>query len=373
MTTPEATNSGNTGHPMRKTWISIIFVVLTAVAAQGATGAVWINRTLLDTDRFMDLVEPVIGSEEFATSAADVVAAKAIEALDLKTRVENTLQAINDYLSGLVGSLGIDSDGPLGSLLPDVPDLTILAAPLTNGVETRVANVVNDVFDNAEFRQSVDTALRLSHRVAVAVLTEDDSALPDSVSVNGDVVINLRPMIANAVVSVAAAGADLVGTDFPNISPSDSPESILSDVFANRGIEVPDDFGYVTVLSAEQLEPYRGAVATLGRLQWVMILLTFALLAAAIWTNPDRLAGAVWAGIGIIIVHLIDWPVSTRLLEAVGGNGAGQSLIESVVGEAARYLRELALIVILLAAVLTVVSLTITARQARDENQASTT
>lgn len=321
----------------------------------------------------MDTLEPVIGTEEFATSAADAVTTKAIDALDLETRVQNALQTINNYLSGLVGSLGVDPDGPLGNLLPDVPDLTVLAAPLTNGIETRVANVVNDLFDNPEFRKSVDTALRLSHQAAVAVLTEDDSALPDSVVVNGDVVINLRPMIASAVVSVASEGAGLVGIDFPNVSSTGSPEEILGALFANRGIEIPDDFGYVTVLSEEQLEPYRGAVATLARLQWVLILLAFVLLAAAIWTNPNRLTGAVWAGIAIIIVHLSNWPVTARLLAAVGGDGTGQSFIESIVKSATDYLRGLALIVIFLAAVLVVASLAMIARHARNEQTTTTT
>lgn len=356
MTTPEASDQVHRTHPMRKTWISVLFVVLAGLAAQGATTAYWVNRTLLETDRFMAVVTPIIASPEFAEQTGSVVASKTVDALGVEEKVNNSLDQLNQYLQALPDALGIDPAGPIGQRLPDLPDLTNLTDPIVTRVEGRVSALTEDLVSSDEFQNLADTSIRDAHAIAVAVITEDESGLPTLVSLDGDVEINFRPMIADAIVEVVAAGAEALGVDTPNIDSGASSEDILSDVFAQRGIEVPEDFGRFVVISEDQLAPYRSLLKTLNQLQWVLILLTLLFSFAAIWTNPDRLVGTIWLGVGIVVFQLLNWPLTATINNSVidGLQSSETSLVNLVLQTATSELLDLTIVVIAAGVVITI-------------------
>ncbi len=339
------TSASNRFGRLRRTWVSITFVILAALAAQGASTAYWVNQTMLDTDRFMDLVEPVLRSDAVASKTADWVASELVTSLEVEDRIESSLAAVDSYISeGLLDLTGIDPEGPVGQRLPDLPELAALAAPLASAIETRVGDITLDITTSDAFRNTLTGAVRVSHRGAVVVLTEDEEDLPAAISVDGDVKLDLRPVLAQSLVSIAEKGEDLFGFDLPNLTEDEDPQTVVADAFEARGITVPDGFGEVVIISEESLDPYRGAIKTLNRLVWLLFVLTVALGAAAIWANPDRTKGAVWLGVGLIVAWLSNWPITTRLVENISsGLDSGTGSISQLVFEtASRDLRRLA-------------------------------
>ncbi len=355
MTNTQTPDRAHWTQRLRKTWISVLFVILAGLAAQGATTAYWINHTVLETDRFMSVVAPVISSPEFAERSGEVIATKTVEALGVEEKVENSLDQLNEYLQAIPEAVGIDPNGPIGQRLPALPDLTLLAEPITAKVENRVSELTTDLISSSEFQSLTDAALRTAHTVAVAVVTGDDSNLPPAVTVDGDVELNFRPMIADAIVNVVAAGADALGVDTPRVDSGASSEEILAEVFGSRGIEVPDDFGRVVVITEEQLEPYRSALQTLNRLQWVLIIVTLLLSFAAVWTNPNRLVGTIWLGVGIVAFQLLSWPLTTTITESVieGLDSTDTGLVELVFQTATNELLNQTIVVIALGVIVT--------------------
>ncbi len=341
---------------MRKTWISVLFVVLAGLAAQGATTAYWVNQTLLETDKFMSVVMPIIDSPEFAEKSGQVVASQTVEALGVQDKVEHSLGQLNEYLQALPEAVGIDPDGPIGQRLPELPDLTLLAEPITTRVENRVSELTTDLVSSDEFQTLVDTAIRDAHAIAVAVVTEDESGLPSFVNLDGDVEINFRPMIADSIVGVVTAGAAALGVETPKIDSGASSEDILSGVFTQRGVEVPDDFGRIVVVSEDQLAPYRSLLKTLSQLQWVLILLTLLFSFAAIWTNPSRLVGTIWLGVGIVVFQLLNWPLTSTITDSVIGGlqSSEDSLASLVLQTATSELLNLTILVIALGVIITI-------------------
>jgi hypothetical protein len=65
--------------------LSPALTVLTVLALVTAMLAVWVRTTVLDTDRFMAIVEPALSDEAFPAALRDVVAEQVLVALDLDT------------------------------------------------------------------------------------------------------------------------------------------------------------------------------------------------------------------------------------------------------------------------------------------------
>jgi hypothetical protein len=355
MTAPQPSEPRLKSDRLRSKWISLAFVVLASLAALGATTAYWVNQTLLDEDRFMEIVTPIVASDELAESLGDQVAARASNALGVEQRVDNSLQALDDYLHGLTEALDLDPNGPVGSRLPEIPDLTLLADPIVERVENRISGVVVTLVSTDEFQSLIDMAIRNAHKIAVVVATGDDSGLPDAITVDGDIELNLRPLIAEAIVGVVQAGADAIGIDTPQLDSGSDPEEVLAQAFGSRGIEVRDDFGRVVLVSEEQLAPFQGAVKAMSVSMWMLIALTVLLSAAAIWTHPNRVVGTVWLGVGIIIAQLINWPVSAYFVGRVTENLSENSeatLINVILQTVSSNLLGLAVIVIIFGALI---------------------
>ncbi len=359
MTNTQESDQAHWPQRVRKTWISVLFVVLAGLAAMGATAAYWVNQTLLDTDKFMEVIAPIIASEDFAMRSGQVVAARTVEAIGVEEKVANSLDQLNEYLQELPEALGVDPTGPVGQRLPELPDLTLLADPITTRVENRVSELITDLVSSSEFQSLADSSVRGAHAVAVAVITEDDSALPPAVNVDGDVELNFRPMIADAIVGVVAAGANALGVDTPRIDAGASSEEILAAVFEGRGIEVPDEFGRVVVISEEQLAPYRNLFKILNQVQWLLVLLALAFAFAAVWTNPNRLVGTIWLGVSIVAFQLLNWPLTTTVTDAVleelqsAETGLVRVALQTVTSE----LIDLTIVVIVLGVIVTLVGM----------------
>ncbi len=83
------TTSQTTDEP-RSMWRRVaawVLVVLMGIAVAGSVVGFWVNRTVLETDRFMAVVTPIVESDSVQAVVSDRIADQLLEALDLDTRL----------------------------------------------------------------------------------------------------------------------------------------------------------------------------------------------------------------------------------------------------------------------------------------------
>ena len=74
-------SAGGRSRPPGLGWLSPALTVLTVLALVTAMLAVWVRTTVLETDRFMAIVEPALSDEAFPAALRDVVAEQVLVSL----------------------------------------------------------------------------------------------------------------------------------------------------------------------------------------------------------------------------------------------------------------------------------------------------
>jgi hypothetical protein len=137
-----------------------VLLVLTAILFPVALTAYWGQRTLTDTQRYIDTVGPLAQDPTVQQAVSAKVTDVIVTQLDAQTRVAGLLQ--------------------------DYPTLQPLAGPIASGVNTFVGNQVTKLVNSDQFSQlwiAVNTALQ---KQLIAALSSQPSG---AVSIQGDQVI----------------------------------------------------------------------------------------------------------------------------------------------------------------------------------------
>lgn len=291
---------------MRRTWLSVTLAILAAVTTLLATVGWWVHRTVMDTDRFMAVVEPVLESEAVGEAVGERVTEELFTAVGFEQLVTESMDDVDDWLgTGLGDLLGVDPDGPVGRLLPDDPGLGELAPTLVEAARQRVEEQVAVAVETPRFQAALGRSVRTAHTAAVALLRREPNAVPGESVVDGDVTLDLRPLVEAALGPVVRDTAAVLGLD-----PEGVPEDLrLGDLAERLGRAAGLDVSSVVVVSRDQLAPWRDAVATLDRLAWALVALAFVLAVGAILAAPSRSRGAIGLGVGLVVAMALTIPL----------------------------------------------------------------
>lgn len=335
--------------------VSVILVVLTSISLVASTVAVWLHEQVFDTESFMELVDPVFTDPAVTDAIGDRVADEVIEALQLEVRFEATLGELQVFLAqGIADALELtDRQRQALSLLP-LPDLTDLAEPLAAGIEGRIRDATDAIVRSDAFQQRLPALVAVSHEKAVALVREDYEQLPNLVIESGEVRLNLVPVVADVIRRLVESGTAAVGVDvtIPEIDPSEPVPEAIGRLGRALGVELPEDFGQVTVMSESDLEDVQGAVRLFDRLVWLLVGLTVVLAAAAVLIAHRRRRTLVYLGAGgalaVVVAMLLIRLIQDRILEAIVDPGAQQAAAV-VVGNVLQSLRSTAIVVLVVA------------------------
>lgn len=286
-------------------WFAGVLVALTAVMITVATIAIWARATVYDTDRFMGVVEPALADPGFATGLSSYVSEAALEALDLDTRVAASLDRVDAFLSeALVAA--IDPDPIVLERLQafDRPTLGTLAPSVTAALESRVVGAVDGFVTSEGFQTRLPGLVRQAHAGGVALVTADLEALPNVYVEDGDVRVDLLPVVAEALQEVTAdlqpylpdltlpaVAADGVGFD---------REQLRAELQRALGVELPEDLGQLTIMEQGALDEVQQVVRQADRLVWGTALLALLLFVAALAVSPTRRRTLVQLGLGVV-------------------------------------------------------------------------
>ena len=246
-----AVRERNKGKRLRR--LSIALAVIGALLLPPSVMTVWLRNRVLDTDIYVETVEPLASDPAIQSAVANRIAQEVTKALDLQSEIQG--------------------------LLPE--QAAPLAVFIANGAESLIDDLALSAVQSDQFMTLWQTANREGHDALVAILTGKEGDVVDLS--DGQVVLKLGGLV-NTVLSGLD---DATGLDLASKVPSDSVDAEF------------------VLFESQDLADAQSAVKLFDTLSWVLVILTLASLAGAVLLAPDKRLGFRRIGIGISISMLL--------------------------------------------------------------------
>jgi uncharacterized protein YneF (UPF0154 family) len=322
-----------------------VLVILTALAVTGMVIGLWLNRTVFETDAFMNTVSPVVESEAVQTLVADQIADALIDALDLENRMETALSDAEDRLVSGIGEALDLSDTAIAVLQRVDLGLGSLASPVAAGVEARIREVVTNVVTSPDGEELLLDVIQVSHEKIVLLLRDETDQLPLVVVEEGEVRVNLVPLMAEVLRRTVNEGIDLVGIDreIPAFDSAEDADASIAKLASFLGRDLPPDFGQVRIASEESLQTAQNLASAFDRATWYLVIAALVLATLAVVLTQPLWQGLVRVGIAAAVAVAAGW-IATETFAAYlpsatsspeGGaavNDVAQAVVNSMTG-----------------------------------------
>jgi hypothetical protein len=238
-----------------------VLVVLAVIGLLASTAAFWARTVVFEEDRWISTVRDLPKQHDISVALADYLTEALFVAIDFEARVEDAL--------------------------PE--DVAVIVPLLTNAIQGFVADEVATFIESDEFERFWVTANRHAHRLIVAVL-EDHSTFPGLERTDDTVRLNLIPAINALLDQVGDVAGEVVGTDLslPEIPDDEATKESIRELSARLGVNLPDDFGQITVYEGDKLPQPRDTVVLIERLRILTVVATVIFSVLAIVVSPSR-------------------------------------------------------------------------------------
>src|SRR5215471_20416572 len=142
-------------------FLSVVLVPLAGVS-------VWVRNLVLDTDRYVDTVSPLVRNEAITNLVAERLTTRLFRQVDVEAEAKDALPERAQFLAG----------------------------PISTGVETFVREAATRVLASEQFATVWEDANRRAHALVVEALTGENKNVAIK---NGKVVLNLSAVIDEVV------------------------------------------------------------------------------------------------------------------------------------------------------------------------------
>jgi len=309
-----------------------VLVVVFAILLPVTITATWAHRTVVNTDAYVATVTPIAASP--AVQAA------------VSTEITNEIYA------------ALNPQQTIANALP--PKAAKLAGPLSNGVKGYLQEGINKIIASPKFQQLWVTANQFAHAQLITVLNGDSKALQTT---NGQVVLNLVPLLNEVLKDVQARASALLGKNvtLPTISGNTVPAAACQKISTAIGRPLPSTCGQIPLFPASTLANAQHAYRAFNRLVLALLILTPLVFIGALWTSPRRrrtlLQLTVGGMLGLIVIRrAMFWLQSDLIGKAKPANHAALTVITGQVLHGLFTVTEWFLIGGLILAVLTLLS-----------------
>ena len=270
--------------------------------------------------------------------------------------------ALARYLTETVAS-AVDLDAVVTSILPD--QLARFAPAIAGGAETVVERRLTEVLGTETVHDIVTTVVERAHRRAMRLLEGD--GLVDGITVqNGEVTVNLLPLVGRGLEAVQSAGL-LTDVDLPELTADGDPDQQIAALSAALGRDLNPDLAQLVVYRSESLDSAQETLQNAQRILalseravWVLVVVSVVLIAATILVAARRWRAALVLGLGtaaaMVLLRTAVREVAAEAPHLVRRPGAKAALGAILDGASATLLR-LAGVVLIIA--LLVVALTL--------------
>ena len=200
-------------------WRRIVAAVLVAVGVllvPVSMSAIWVRRTLLDTDQYVATVGPLARNSDIQHGLADRITT----ALFADGRVEKEI----------------------ADVLP--PRAEVIAAPISSGLEGVANGAALKLFQSDRFQTLWENTNRRAHTALVKVVTGGGSRISTK---DGSVSVNLEQIFTNVKHRLDTRGITLFDS-----------------------VQLPTKYRSVVLMQSKQLVEVQGLVDLLQKLAWVL-------------------------------------------------------------------------------------------------------
>jgi hypothetical protein len=258
-------------HRLRKT-IGVLLLIVACLSFTLVVPAAWTRRTLFNTDQWVETVTPIVDHPSVSAALSRRITSEVLTLIDAQSVVEDALP----------------------------PRAQLLAGPLTTAVGDFAQDEVNTLLQSDAFKELWVRANRFAQPQLVATLRGEGEVLS---SQNGNVVLNLVPVVNEVLKRVEARGGDLLGRDvnLPEISSGEVPEAARAKLEAALGVPIPPDLGEIVVFQSDKLAAAQDAVALFDRALIFLAALAIATMIGAIVVSMNRRRTLILMSTGIIV------------------------------------------------------------------------
>jgi hypothetical protein len=303
----------------RRRVLAGIALVLACLTILVTTVAVWAHQVAFNTDRFTSLVENVIDEPAVIDPLSAKVSAQVITALNVQGRIEQRL--------------------------PDA--LKPLAASITLTVQDAIANRLQRALDDPRIQQALVRTISVAHEKVMNLLRDRSDAVK---VVNGYVVVDVWPIVDAALAELQSMGIIPADIQLPDLSEADIGAKLGPRLESALGITLPADFGTIQLMPADRLLTARTVVRAFDLIAILLIVLSVALVALALWLSTNRRMMVIYLALGVIIVFLLARLTTNTITGAVVGGIADEGLagaVRTVVDTTVANLRQITLIILI--------------------------
>jgi hypothetical protein len=297
-----------------------ILGILACIAITISATTVWVHQTALNTDRYVSVVSRVAADpaviDEVSTNLADRVTDRIV------SRVE----------------------------------LPAFVVPL---LESWLQEQIASFMASEAFADGWTAANRAAHSTLVRILRSE------AILGEEPVTISVAELVVIAIDRLQEAGVIPADVELPDPSDSEAVEAIRQILAERLDVEVPPDFGQITLVRPERLETARQLVRIFDIVTVVSVLVAIALVALTIYLARNRLRAVLLLGIGAAVALLVAIGATGAISGAVAGalaeagvRGTLGAMLSALLGDLAA-----ALVVVLIFGALTVLGVLYVGRQ----------
>ena len=271
-------------------WVAVALVVPASLGVAAAALGGRARATALETDRFVEVVAPVVHEEAVIAALGDALSRQLQRALDLGIR------AARDRL-------------------PE--QLDFLAGPLESAIRTFLEERVREFVLTDRFAALWIAALRTTHaRILLVIENEAEEVVlgPE------DLDVPLLPVMADLIRRLENLVPDLIPDDprIPKLLPTTAEESAREQLSRALGEPLGDGFGQI-VLSRDRLTAPRGLAGLLDRVALIGAVVGASCAIGALLISRRRARTALHLALGVALATIAGRGLTVRVLDAASG------------------------------------------------------
>lgn len=269
---PSVTN----GKPSRgRTVLVAILGILACIAITLSATTLWVHQIALNTDRYVSVVSRVVADPDVVAEVSTNLADRVVDRIEIPQLVKPLIQ---------------------------------------NWLEEQIATFMA----TDSFADGWAAANRAAHSALVRIL-RSDAILPDE-----PVTISVAQLLVIGIERLQEVGVIPADIQLPDPSESGAAEAIRQVLVERLNLDIPADFGQVTIVRPARLEMARQFVRIFDFVTVASLILAIGLVAVTIYLARDRVRAILFLGIGATIA----------VLAAIGATGAISAFVARALAEA---------------------------------------
>ena len=222
-----------------------------------SVSAVWLNRTIMDENRWVETMAPLAQN----VAIQDWVAKSASDAVFANVNIEQ-------YVAQAL------------STKPLPPELMVLAGPITGAIQNVIHDAAVKVTRSAQFAQVWEQTLRLTHKAFIAAVTDKTAGVVTKSG--GTVTLDVSLLIDQIKNALADNGLGFV-----------------------KNINIPLAKEQITLVDSPALTQLSSAIRLMNTMAFVLPLLALVFLGGGVAVAANRRKAVLWMGVGLIFLTII--------------------------------------------------------------------